>query len=186
MPKEHQATVAVGLVLPLAYEAEGRGRRAGAADGHAEAVVEYAVGDRLAAARDAPGASERIAVIELARCASVLAEAGSVDRRAVFEHRTRRGRAVAEIVRGSGAVHLLHPHVIAVVGERIGRGTGIGDSGYPVFIVIRDRGDARAHRDGRAVSIAVVSVTFAARSQQLVVRSVSVRGDIFRSCGGLL
>ena len=125
-------------------------------------------------------------MIELARRASSLTQSRRVDRRAVLEHRARWRRAVAEVVRGSSAVHLLHPHVIAVVRKRVGRGTRIGDSCYTVFIVIRDRGDARAHRDGRAVSIAVVSVTFAARSQQLVVRSVSVRGDIFRSCGGLL
>ena len=175
MPKEHQSAVAVGLVLPLAHETKRRRRRAGAADRHAEAVVEHRIRDRLAGIRYAPRAAERIAVVELARRASVLAEAGSVDRRAVLEHRACRSCAVAEIVRGSGAVHLLHPHVIAVVRKRIGRGTRIGDSDHSVFIVIRDGSDARADSDGRAVSVEIVAVAFAARGEQLVVCSIALR-----------
>ena len=82
--KQHQAAVAVGLVLPFAHETERRRRRACSADGHSEAVVEQRVRDCLTAAGDAPRAAERIAVVELARCAPSLAEAGSVDRRAVL------------------------------------------------------------------------------------------------------
>ena len=114
-------------------------------------------------------------MIELARCASVLAEAGSVDRRAVLEHRACRSCAVTEIVGGSGAVHLLHPHVIAVVGEGVGRAARVGDADDPVLVVIRDGGDAGADRDGRAVAVAVVSVAFAARGEQLVVCSIALR-----------
>ena len=139
-----QAAVGVGLVLPFAHETERRRRRACSADGHSEAVVEQRVRDRLTAVCYASRASERIAVIELARCASPLAEAGSVDRRAVFQDRARRSCAVAEIVRSSGAVHLLHPHVVAIVGETVGRRAWIGNARYAVFVVIRERGDARA------------------------------------------
>ena len=100
-----QPAVIVRLVLTFAHETERRRRGACSADDHSEAVVEHAVRDRLAAVCYAPRAAKGVAVVELARRAAPLAEAGSVDRRAVLEHRARRRRAVAEIVGSSGAVH---------------------------------------------------------------------------------
>ena len=85
-----QPAVIVRLVLTFAHETERRRRGACAADGHAEAVVEHRVRDCLTAVCYASGASEGVAVVELAHCTAPLAEAGSVDRRAVFEHRARR------------------------------------------------------------------------------------------------
>ncbi len=72
MPQQHQARVAVGLVVRLAHEPE-RGRScAGAGDRHAERIVENAVRCRLAAVGDASGTAKRIRVVELARTTAAL------------------------------------------------------------------------------------------------------------------
>jgi hypothetical protein len=65
MAEQLQAAVAVCLVLPLAHETEGSGSGSCAADGHSEAVVEDAVGDRLAGVRYAACAAKGVAVVEL-------------------------------------------------------------------------------------------------------------------------
>ena len=108
--------------------------------------------------------------------ASPFAEAGSVDRTSVFQDRTCRRRAVAEVVRGSGAVYLLHPQIVAVVRKGVGHRARVGNALHPVLIVVRNRRNARAHRNGRAFAVVVVSVAFAARSQQLVMRTIGVVG----------
>jgi len=89
-----QAAVAVGLVLTGSHETERCWVRAGFADGHAEAIVERAVGGGLRAADNASGASERIGMVEAARRAASFAQTRRVGSGSVRKDRTCRTAAV--------------------------------------------------------------------------------------------
>jgi hypothetical protein len=113
-------------------------------------------------------------MVELAGRASSLAQSRRVDRRPVTEHRTGRTCAIGDIVLRARAIHLLRAQVVAVVGKRVGRATGIGDTHNAVLDIVGQAGDAAADGDGRTVAVEVVAVCLAARAGEFVVGIVGV------------
>ena len=140
MPQQLQSTVAVGLVLTRSHEIERRRVRAGFAHGHAEAVVERAVGSNLRAASDAACAAERIRMVEAARRAAPLAQTRRVSSRTVGKHCTCRTAAVGLIGLRARTVSLLRSQIVAVVDEAVGSSCRIGDTRDAVLHIIRQRG----------------------------------------------
>ena len=130
------------------------------------AIVKNAVRHRLAAVGDTSCGTESVAMIELARAASSLAQTRRVNRRSIAQDRTGRRASIRDKVPRSPAVHLLSTQVVAIILKSVGGCTRISDLRHPVFVIIRQRSDRCSDRDRRAVAVVVVSVTFAASAAE--------------------
>ena len=178
MPQQLEDTVCVRLVLLFADEAEGRRRGSRSAERVAKRIIQHAVGNALAAVRNASCGTKRIAVQELARASPSFAQSGRVHGRTVFENRACRGGTIADIVPGSAAIHLLRSQVFAVVGEGVCCAAWIRDAGDAVFHIVSNGCDIGSDGNGRAVAVAVVAIRLvraATDACQLVMGIVAVR-----------